>query len=138
MLQPKKRKYRKEFRGKRRGIAMRGNAIDFGEFGLKVEGNGWITARQIEAARKTIQHHTKRQGKLFIRVFPDKPVTHKAAGSKMGSGKGDIEQYVAVVKMGKVLFELSGLPIMEAKEAFRKAGHKLPLKTHFISKDQEL
>lgn len=135
MLQPKKRKYRKEFRGKRRGMAMRGNAVNFGEFGLKSEGVGWVTSRQIEAARKTIQHHTKRLGKLFIRVFPDKPVTHKAAGSKMGSGKGDIEQYVAVVKPGKILFELSGLPIETAKEAFRKAGHKIPMKTKFINKD---
>jgi large subunit ribosomal protein L16 len=138
MLQPKKRKYRKEFRGKCRGMAMRGNAIDFGEFGLKVEENGWITARQIEAARKTIQHHTKRQGKLFIRIFPDKPTTHKAAGSKMGSGKGDIEQYVAVVKAGKIIFELSGLPLEQAREALRKAGHKIPGKTRFINKENEL
>lgn len=136
MLQPKKRKYRKEFRGTMKGMAMRGNAINFGDFGLKAEGSGWVTARQIEAARKTIQHHTKRLGKLFIRVFPDKPVTHKAAGSKMGSGKGDIEQYVAVVRPGKMLFELSGIPLDMAKEALRKAAHKIPMKTRFINKEK--
>jgi large subunit ribosomal protein L16 len=135
MLQPAKRKYRKEFRGKRRGMAMRGNAVEFGEFGLKSLEQAWMTARQIEAARKTIAHHTKRAGKLWIRVFPDKPTTHKAAGSKMGSGKGDIEQYVAVIRPGLVLFELGGLPEIDAREAFRKAGHKLPVRTTFIIKN---
>lgn len=134
MLQPKKRKYRKEFRGKRRGKALRGNSLDFGEFGLKSLGRGWITARQIEAARKTVMHHTKRSGKFWIRVFPDKPITHKAAGSKMGSGKGDIEQYVGVVKPGRIIFEIAGVPEDMAKEAFRKAGHKLPFKSKFITR----
>lgn len=134
MLQPKKQKHRKQFRGKRRGIATRGNKLDFGEFGLKALGRDWLSSRQIEAARKTITHHTKRAGKLWIRVFPDKPVTKKAAGSKMGSGKGDIDQYVAVVKPGRVIFELGGVPQDIAKEAFRKAGHKLPFKTQFVTK----
>jgi large subunit ribosomal protein L16 len=134
MLQPKKRKYRKEFRGKRSGVATRGNSVDFGDFGLKALEAKWLTAKQIEAARKTISHHTKRIGKLWIRVFPYKPITKKAAGAKMGSGKGDIEQYVAVVKPGKIVFELAGVSEEIAREAFRKAGHKLPFKTSFIEK----
>ena len=135
MLQPKKRKYRKDFRGKRRGLAQRGNNVDFGDFALKSIDRGWITSRQIEAARKTVSHHTKRLGKLWIRVFPDKPVTKKAAGSKMGSGKGDIEGYVAVVKPGRIIFEIAGVTPEVAKEAFRKASHKLPFKTLFIVKE---
>ena len=135
MLQPKKTKYRKEFRGKRRGDAQRGSTVDFGEYAIKCTGRGWLTARQIEAARKTITHHTKRLGKMWIRVFPDKPITKKAAGSKMGSGKGDIEEYVATVKPGHIIFELSGVPEEVAKEAFRKAGHKLPFTTKFIIKE---
>lgn len=135
MLQPKKRKYRKDFRGKRGGVATRGANIDFGEFALKALESAWLTSRQIEAARKTISHETKRSGKLWIRVFPDKPITHKAAGSKMGSGKGDIEGYVAVIKPGRIIFELAGLSPEAAKEAFRKAGHKLPFKTKFLSKE---
>lgn len=134
MLQPKKMKYRKQFRGHRAGNATRGNKVDFGEFGLKATDRGWFSARQIEAARKTITHHTKRVGKLWIRVFPDKPVTKKGPGSKMGSGKGDIDQYVAVVRPGQVLFELGGLSEVEAREAFRKAGHKIPMKTQVIAK----
>lgn len=133
-MQPKKRKYRKEFRGRRRGNAHRGTDVQFGDFGLKSIDNAWVTARQLESARKTISHHTKRAGKLWIRVFPDKPITKKGAGSRMGSGKGDIEQYVAVVRAGLILFELGGLPETEAKEAFRKAGHKLPVRTLFITK----
>jgi large subunit ribosomal protein L16 len=135
MLQPKKRKYRKEFRGKRAGLATRGNSLDFGEFALKSTTRGWVTSRQIEAARKTISHHTKRLGKLWIRIFPTKPITKKAAGAKMGSGKGDIEEYVAVVKPGAVIFELSGVSEIIAVEAFRKAGHKLPVQTKFLAKE---
>ena len=104
MLQPKKRKYRKEFRGKRRGKANRNNTVDFGTYGIKSLTRAWVTARQIEAARKTITHHTKRLGKLWIRIFPHKPITKKAAGSKMGSGKGAISHYDAVVKPGFILF----------------------------------
>ena len=132
MLQPKKRKYRKEFRGKRRGLAGRGNSVDFGDFAIKSVGRGWVNSRQIEAARKTITHHTKRVGKIWIRIFPHKPITKKAAGSKMGSGKGDLDGYVAIVKPGSVLFEIAGVPKETAKEAFRKASHKLPVKTKFI------
>lgn len=135
MLQPKKMKYRKQFRGHRAGNAMRGNRVDFGDYGLKSLDRGWFTARQIEAARKTITHHTKRIGKLWIRVFPDKPTTKKGPGSKMGSGKGDIDQYVAVVRPGQMLFELGGVSEAEAREAFRKAGHKIPMKTTVIVKE---
>ena len=134
MLQPKKRKYRKDFRGKRRGNATRGNKVDFGEYGLQADGRNWLSSRQIEAARKTISHHTKRIGKVWIRVFPDKPITKKGAGAKMGSGKGDIDQYVAVVRPGRIIFEIAGVPEEVAKEAFRKAGHKLPFKTKFVVK----
>lgn len=134
MMQPKRRKYRKEFRGTRAGKATRGNNVSFGEFGLKALSAAWLTARQIEAARKTIAHETKRAGKLWIRVFPDKPITHKPAGVKMGGGKGDIEEYVCVIKPGRVIFELGGLTEEAAKEAFRKAGHKLPFQTQFIER----
>lgn len=135
MLQPKKRKYRKEFRGKRRGTAARGSTISFGEYAIKALSTGWLTSRQIEAARKKIAGTTKRSGKMWIRIFPDKPITKKAAGSKMGSGKGDIQGYVAVVKPGRILFELSGVDLETAKEAMRKAMHKIPMKTTFIKKD---
>jgi large subunit ribosomal protein L16 len=136
MLQPKKRKYRKDFRGKRGGVANRGNTLDFGDYGVKAVERGWLTARQIEAARKTITHHTKRAGKMWIRVFPDKPVTKKPAGAKMGSGKGDIEEYVAVVKPGRVLFELAGVSEEIAREAMRKASHKLPMKSRFLLRQE--
>ncbi len=132
MLQPKKSKYRKAFRGRRKGLATRGTEVSFGEFGLKAVENGWLTARQIESARRTITHHTKRVGKLWLRVFPHKPITKKAAGAKMGSGKGDIETYVAVIKPGRVLFELAGVSEAVAREAFRKAAHKIPMETKFV------
>lgn len=134
MLQPKRMKYRKQFRGKMGGKAQRGSTVSFGDFGLKAVECGWFTARQIESARKTITHHTKRVGKLWIRSFPDKPVTQKAPGSKMGSGKGDIKEYVAVVRPGRVLFELGGVTEADAREAFRKAAHKIPVKTVFVVK----
>jgi large subunit ribosomal protein L16 len=134
MLQPKRRKYRKEFRGKMRGMAYRGSKLSFGDYGLKALGCGWLSAVQIEAARKAVTHYTKRTGKLFIRVFPDKPVTQKAAGVRMGSGKGDIDRYVAVVKPGRIIFELTGVESDIAKEALRRASHKLPFKTKFINK----
>jgi large subunit ribosomal protein L16 len=134
MMQPKRRKYRKEFRGSRNGKATRGVDVSFGEFGLKALSPAWLTARQIEAARKTIAHETKRAGKLWIRIFPDKPITHKPAGVKMGGGKGDIEEYVAVVKPGRIIFELGGLSLEAAKEAFRKAGHKLPFGTKMVER----
>jgi len=134
MLQPKRMKYRKQFRGKMGGKAQRGSSVSFGDFGLKAVECGWFTARQIESARKTITHHTKRVGKLWIRAFPDKPVTQKAPGSKMGSGKGDIKEYVAVIRPGRVLFELGGVTEADAREAFRKAAHKIPVKTVFVVK----
>ncbi|HAV15294.1 MAG TPA: 50S ribosomal protein L16 [Candidatus Pacebacteria bacterium] len=132
MLQPKKSKYRKQFRGKRSGTVSSGNTVAFGEFGLKAMSAGWFSARQIEAARKTISHHTKRAGKLWIRVFPDKPTTKKGPGVKMGAGKGDIHQYVAVIRPGRILFELGGLSEVEAREAFRKAAHKIGVRTHVV------
>ncbi|KKU45554.1 MAG: 50S ribosomal protein L16 [Microgenomates group bacterium GW2011_GWC2_46_7] len=132
MMQPKKSKYRKEFRGTMDGIATRGADVEFGEYGLKVTESSWITAAQIEAARRTITHHTKRGGKLWLRIFPHKPLTHKAAGSKMGSGKGDISSYTSVVKRGAMIFELGSLDEVTAREAFRKAASKLPILTRFV------
>ncbi|PWU23123.1 50S ribosomal protein L16 [Candidatus Cerribacteria bacterium 'Amazon FNV 2010 28 9'] len=135
MLQPKKMKYRKMFKGKRAGLSLRANSLDFGEFGLKAVECGWFTSRQIEAARRTITHHTKRAGKMWIRIFPDKPTTQKAAGVKMGGGKGDIKEYVAVVRPGRVLFEIGGVSEEMAREAFRKAAYKIPMKTVFVTKE---
>lgn len=132
MLQPKKRKYRKEFRGSMDGVATRGNTVAFGDFGLKALETSWVSSEQIESTRRTITHHTNRIGKLWLRIFPHKPVTHKAAGSKMGSGKGDIKGYMSVVKRGTVIFELGSLPEATAREAFRKAASKLPIKTAFV------
>lgn len=134
MLQPKKRKYRKDFRGTRSGKSLRGHTIAFGDFGLKAVTCGWLSGRQIEAARKKISATTKRTGKMWIRVFPDKPVTKKGAGVKMGSGKGEIDSYVAVIRPGRILFEVGGVDMATAAEALRKAGHKIPMKTVFISK----
>jgi len=134
MLQPKKSKYRKQFRGRMRGTVQRGADVAFGEYGLKATSPGWVTARQIEAARKKITFMTRRAGKYWIRVFPDKPITKKPVGVKMGSGKGAIEQYVAVVKPGMILFELSGVTEETARTAFTKAGHKISVATAFVSK----
>lgn len=135
MLQPKKSKFRKQFRGTMTGVTARGNTVDFGEYGIQAVESGWFSARQIESARKTITHHTKRMGKMWLRVFPDKPITKKGAGVKMGSGKGEIHEYVAVIRPGKVLFELGGVPYEVAKEALRKASHKIPMKTKFVKKE---
>lgn len=132
MMQPKKSKHRKEFRGKMSGIATRCSEVSFGDFGLKVIESAWVTAAQLEAARRTITHHTKRGGKLWLRVFPHKPLTHKTAGAKMGSGKGDIDKYTSVVKRGTVVFELGSLDEATAREAFRKAASKLPILTRFV------
>ncbi len=134
MLQPKKVKFRRAFRGRRRGTANRGTTVTFGEFGLKAITRGWVSARQIEAARKKITYATKRAGKYWIRIFPDKPVTKKPVGVKMGSGKGDIDRYVAVVKPGVVMFELGGVPAELAKDALRKAAHKLAVRSQIIEK----
>lgn len=132
MMQPKKSKYRKEFRGTMTGAATRGATVAFGDYGLKVIESSWITAAEIESARRTITHHTKRGGKLWLRIFPHKPLTHKAAGSKMGSGKGDIDKYTAVVRRGTIVFELGSLDEATAREAFRKAASKLPVLTRFV------
>lgn len=134
MLQPKRQKYRKQFRGTMAGNANKGNRLEFGEFGLKSLDRGWLTARQIEAARKTIAHSTKRVGKVWLRVFPDKSYTKKGAGVRMGGGKGEIEGYVCVIRPGRMLFELGGVTAETAKEAFRLAGRKLALKTKFITR----
>src|SRR5689334_15813047 len=134
MLQPARRKYRKEFRGTMTGTAGRGNAVAFGEYGLKSLSCGWVSAAQIESARRTITHHTKRLGRLYLRVFPHKPFTKKAAGARMGSGKADIDGYVAVIRPGTILFELSGVPLEMAKEAMRLASHKLSVTTKFVTK----
>jgi large subunit ribosomal protein L16 len=134
MLEPRKSKYRKQFRGKMRGKSGRGSTLAFGDYGLKSLGRGWLTARQIEAARRAITHRTKREGKVWIRVFPDKPVTKKAAGVRMGSGKGDIDHYVAVVTPGRIIFEVAGIDEETASEAIRLAAAKLPFKTKLIKK----
>jgi large subunit ribosomal protein L16 len=134
MLMPKKVKYRKQQRGKRRGVARRGSKISFGEYALQALEPGWITARQIEAARIAMTRHVKRGGKIWIRVFPDKPVTKKPLETRMGKGKGNPEQWVAVVKPARVLYEMQGVPEPVAREAMRLAAHKLPIKTRFITR----
>jgi large subunit ribosomal protein L16 len=135
MLQPKRQKYRKHFRGKMKGVATAGSKMSFGEYGLKAIGRGWLTSRQIEAARKAITHYTKRAGKMWIRVFPDKTYTKKGAGVRMGGGKGEIEGYVAVVKPGRIIFELAGVELDIAQEAFRRAAQKLPFKAKFVTRN---
>ena len=136
MLMPKRTKHRKVHRGRRTGMAKRGTKVNFGEFGLQALEEAWITARQIEAARITISRTIKRGGKVWITIFPDKPVTAKPAETRMGSGKGNPEFWVAVVKPGRVLFELAGVPEELARDAFRRAGHKLPIKTRFLTRDE--
>jgi len=135
MLEPKRRKYRKSFRGKMRGVAHRGSTLAFGEFGLKAMERGWLASRQIEAGRRAITHHLKKGGRMWIRVFPDKPVTSRPAGQRMGSGKGDIDRYVAVITPGRILYEIAGVDISVAKEAFAKAGAKMPFKTKIVTKE---
>ena len=135
MLMPSKVKYRKQQRGRRRGKAWRGSSLSFGDFGLKVMEAGWITDRQIEASRVAIMRFIKRGGKLWIRIFPDKPVTKKPAETRMGKGKGAPEEWVAVVKPGCVMYEMEGVPKDVAREAFRLASHKLPVSTKFLLRD---
>ncbi len=134
MLIPKKVKHRKHFRGKNRGKAVRGSTLSFGSFGLKAEARGALSSRQIEAARRSITRFVKREGKLWIRIFPDKPVTKKGTEVGMGSGKGPVDHYVAVVKPGRILFEIDGISEEAAREAFRLAAHKLSIKVRFIKK----
>ncbi|GAB1422438.1 50S ribosomal protein L16 [Anaerolineales bacterium] len=134
MLMPKRMKYRKQMRGRLTGKAYRGSTVEFGEFGLQAIEPTWITARQIEAARRALVRSIRRRGKVWIRIFPDKPVTQKAAETRMGKGKGNVEFYVSVVRPGRVLFEMSGVTEEEAREALRLAAHKLPCKTKFIKR----
>ncbi|OGD84683.1 50S ribosomal protein L16 [Candidatus Curtissbacteria bacterium RIFCSPLOWO2_01_FULL_41_18] len=134
MLAPKRAKYRKQFRNRMKGLATRGNTLSFGAVGLKSQEAGWVTARQIEAARRAMTHYTKRGGRIWIRIFPDKPVTKKPAETRMGSGKGDVDHYVAVIRPGTVLFEMGSVEEKVALEAMRLAAHKLPLKTKIISR----
>lgn len=135
MLMPKKVKYRKSMKGRMTGTAYRGSEVSFGEFALKATECGWITSRQIEAARIAITRYVKRGGKVWIRIFPDKPITKKPAETRMGSGKGSPEYWVAVIKPGRVLYEMEGVSEEVAREAFRLAAHKLPVATKFVSRE---
>ena len=134
MLMPKKVKHRKQQRGKIKGIAQRGNFVAFGDYALQALEPGWLTARQIEAARIAMTRHVKRGGKIWIRVFPDKPITKKPLETRMGKGKGAPEEWVAVVKPTRILYEMEGVPVDVAKEAMRLAAHKLPIKTRFVTR----
>ncbi|MDQ7030233.1 MAG: 50S ribosomal protein L16 [Ardenticatenia bacterium] len=134
MLMPKRVKYRKQFRGRMKGRASRGNRISFGEYGLQALEPAWITARQIEAARRAIVRFVRRNGTVWIRIFPDKPVTKKPAETRMGSGKGSVDHWVAVVKPGRIMFEIGGVSEEDAHKALRLAAHKLPIKTQIVSR----
>ncbi|MBI2002501.1 MAG: 50S ribosomal protein L16 [candidate division NC10 bacterium] len=134
MLIPKRVKYRKQQRGRRAGIATRGSSLAFGQYGLKALEAAWLTNRQIEAARRAMTRYVKRGGKVWIRIFPDKPITRKPAETRMGKGKGAPEGWVAVVKPGRILYEMEGIPEAEAKEAMRLAAMKLPIATRFVSR----
>ncbi len=134
MLMPKRVKYRKQHRGRMKGKETRGTEVSFGQYGLQALEPAWITARQIEAARRAIVRHLRRRGKYWIRIFPDKPVTAKPAETRMGKGKGPVDHWVAVVRPGRVMFEVGEVPEDVAQEALRLAAHKLPIKTHFIKR----
>ena len=137
MLMPKKVKHRKQMKGRNRGVAQRGSMISFGEYGLKAMEPGWITDRQIEAARIAMTRHIKRGGKIWIRMFPDKPITKKPAETRMGSGKGAPDHWVAVIKPGRILYEIEGVTEELAREAMRLAAQKLPVKTKFVSRSEQ-
>jgi large subunit ribosomal protein L16 len=134
MLQPKRTKFRKQMKGRNRGLAIRGSKVSFGEYGLKTTDRGRLTARQIEAARRAISRHVKRGGRIWIRVFPDKPISQKPAEVRMGNGKGNPEYYVAEIQPGKIVFEIVGVPEELAREAFKLAAAKLPLRTTFVTR----
>ena len=134
MLQPKRTKFRKMHKGRNRGLAQRGNSVSFGEFGLKAMGRGRITSRQIEAARRAMTRHVKRGGKIWIRIFPDKPITKKPLEVRQGKGKGNVEYWVALVQPGRVLYEMSGVSEEIARGAFRRAAAKLPVATRFVTR----
>lgn len=134
MLLPKRAKFRKQFRGTRGGNAFRGNTIVFGEFGLKAMSAGWITSRQIESGRKVLTRYTQKGGRVWIRIFPDKPVSDKPPEVRMGGGKGDVVEYVAVIKPGRILFEMGGIELEQAKEALQSAASKLPVHSKFLKR----
>jgi large subunit ribosomal protein L16 len=136
MLMPKRVKYRKQMRGRMKGRASRGTDITFGDYGIQALEPGWVTARQIEAARRALVRFMRRRGKVWIRIFPDKPVTKKPAETRMGKGKGAVDHWVAVVKPGRIMFEISGLDEDSAREAVRLASHKLSVKTKFVQRDE--
>jgi large subunit ribosomal protein L16 len=138
MLSPKRVKFRKSQKGNRRGLAYRGCDVSFGDFGLQAVECGWLTSRQIEAGRIALTRHVKRGGKVWIRIFPDKPVSKKPAETRMGKGKGNPEEWVAVILPGKVLYEIEGVPEDVAREAFRLCGHKLPVSTKFLARREVL
>ena len=135
MLQPNRTKYRKQMKGKNRGLASRGSSVSFGEYGLKATGRGRITASQIEAARRAMTRHIKRGGKIWIRIFPDKPITKKPLEVRQGKGKGNVEYWVAQIQPGKILYEMGGVDEELAKEAFKLAAAKLPVNTRFVSRE---
>ena len=135
MLMPKRVKYRKQMRGRMKGKALRGAEVHFGDYGLQALEPGWVSARQIEAARRAMVRHMRRRGKIWIRIFPDKPVTKKPAETRMGSGKGNVELWVAVVKPGRIMFEIAGVPDAVAREALRLASHKLSVKTKIVARE---
>ena len=136
MLQPKRTKFRKQHKGRNRGLAERGSKVSFGEYGLKAVGRGRMTARQIEAGRRAMTRHVRRGGKIWIRVFPDKPITKKPLEVRQGKGKGAVEFWAAKVKPGRIMFELDGIPEDVARGAFERAAAKLPIKTKFVKRDQ--
>lgn len=136
MLQPKRTKFRKQHKGRNRGLAQRGSSVSFGEYGLKATDRGRLTARQIEAARRAMTRHVKRGGKIWIRVFPDKPITQKPLEVRQGKGKGNVEYWVALVQPGSVLYEMSGVTEVVAREAFQRAAAKLPIATTFVSRHE--
>lgn len=137
MLMPKKLKHRKVRRGKMGGVATRGANVDFGQFGLQSQGRGWITSRQIEAARRAMTRYIKRGGEVWIRIFPDRPVTAQPAETRMGGGKGSLDHFVVTIKPGQIMFEMSGVAKEVAHEAMRLASHKLPVKCKFVTRDEE-
>jgi len=138
MLAPKRAKHRKVFRGKRRGQSIRGSVLAFGDFGLKASEAGWVSSRQIEASRRALTHTIRRGGRVWIRIFPDKPITKKPPETRMGSGKGDVAEYVCVVRPGRVMFEMAGVDATLAAQAMRLAGIKLPIKSKFILREKQV
>lgn len=136
MLMPKRVKYRKQHRGRMKGMAHRGNKVSFGEYGLQAMESCWMTSRQLEAARRAVVRFVRRSGKLWVRVFPDKPATKRAAETRMGGGKGAVDHWVAVIKPGRMLLEISGVEESDAREAMKLAAHKLPIKTRFVTREE--